>query len=356
MTTDERDRLGAFALRVWSYKQGEVVSLMIHLGDRLGLYRAMTGRGPMTAAGLAVATGLQERWLLEWLRGQAAAGLIGTEDGEAFELSAEAVAVLADNRQSLWFAAGAFAGGAAPPEVVERLAGAFGSGIGLTYDDLGPAATQAIERMTEPWTRLALVPLILPALDGVVDRLQAGARVADVGCGSGVAVCTMAAAFLGSRFEGLDPSQHAIGRARRRAAENGLENVEFRAAGAEDLPDDSRYDFVMTLDCLHDMPRPAQAAAAIRRAVRPDGTWLIKDIRSGPAWQDNLRNPVLALMYGLSVTSCLSSGLSEPGGAGLGTLGLHPGLAERMCREAGFSRFVRHDFDDPVNLYYEVRP
>ena len=94
MTTDERDRLSAFALRVWGYKQGEVVSLMIHLGDRLGLYRAMAGRGPMTAAGLAAATGLQERWLLEWLRGQAAAGLIGTEDGEAFEMSAEAVAVL----------------------------------------------------------------------------------------------------------------------------------------------------------------------------------------------------------------------------------------------------------------------
>ena len=98
MTTDERDRLSAFALRVWGYKQGEVVSLMIHLGDRLGLYRAMAGRGPMTAAGLAAATGLQERWLLEWLRGQAAAGLIGTEDGEAFEMTAEAVAVLADNR------------------------------------------------------------------------------------------------------------------------------------------------------------------------------------------------------------------------------------------------------------------
>jgi len=166
----------------------------------------------------------------------------------------------------------------------------------------------------------------------------------------------MAAAFPGSRFEGLDPSQHAIGRARSKAAESGLENVEFRTAGAEDLPDDSRYDFVMTLDCIHDMPRPAEAVAAIRRAVRPDGTWLIKEIRSGPAWQDNLRNPVLALMYGLSVTSCLSSGLSEPGGAGLGTLGFHPGLAERMCREAGFSCFTRHDFDDPVNLYYEVRP
>jgi len=355
MTTDERDRLSAFALRVWGYRQGEVVSLMIHLGDRLGLYRAMAGQGPTTAAELAAVTGLQQRWLLEWLRGQAAAGLIGAEDGEVFELSTEAVAVLADDRQSLWFAAGAFTGGAAP-DVVEHLAAAFRSGIGLTYDDLGPAAAHAMERMTGPWTRLALVPLILPALDGVVDRLTTGARVADVGCGSGVAVCTMAAAFPGSQFDGLDVSRHAIDRARSKAAENGLENVVFRTAAAEDLPDDNRYDLVLTLDCLHDMPRPAEAVAAIRRAIRPDGTLLIKDIRTGPAWRDNLRNPLLAMMYGLSVTSCMSSGLAEPGGAGLGTLGLHPELAERICRDAGFSRFSRHDFDDPVNFYYEVRP
>jgi 2-polyprenyl-3-methyl-5-hydroxy-6-metoxy-1,4-benzoquinol methylase len=356
MATEERDQLRAFALRVWGYRQGEVVSLMIHLGDRLGLYRAMAGRGPLTAAQLAAATGLQERWLLEWLRGQAAAGLIGSQDGELFELGAEGAAVLADDRQSLWFAAGAFAGGAATPDVVEQLAAAFRTGIGLRYDDLGPAAALSMERMTEPWTRLALVPLILPALDGVVDRLQSGSRVADVGCGSGVALCTLAAAFPSSQFEGLDPSRHAIARARSKAAESGLPNLGFRTAWAVDLPEDNRYDLVMTLDCLHDMPRPAEAAAAIRRAIRPDGTWLIKDIRSGAAWKDNLRNPLLAMMYGVSVASCMSSGLSEPGGAGLGTLGLHPELAERICREAGFSRFTQHDLDDPVNFYYEVRP
>jgi hypothetical protein len=104
------------------------------------------------------------------------------------------------------------------------------------------------------------------------------------------------------------------------------------------------------------MPRPAEAIAAIRRAIRPDGTWLIKDIRSGPAWPDNIGNPMLAMMYGISVSACLSSALSQPGGAGLGTLGFHPELAATMCREAGFSRFTTHDFDDPANLYYEVRP
>jgi 2-polyprenyl-3-methyl-5-hydroxy-6-metoxy-1,4-benzoquinol methylase len=210
--------------------------------------------------------------------------------------------------------------------------------------------------MLAPWSRLALVPRILPALDGVVPRLEAGARVADVGCGSGVALVAMATAFPQSSFVGFDPSRLAIDRARANAAAAGCVNVELFVAAAEDLPRHPTYDFVLTLDCIHDMPRPAAAIAAIRRAVKPDGTWLIKDIRSSATWQDNQRNPVLAMMYGTSVATCMSSALSEPGGAGLGTLGFPPELAEEMCRAAGFTTFVVHDFDDPANLYYEVRP
>ncbi|MGH9082767.1 MAG: hypothetical protein ACRDWN_05420, partial [Acidimicrobiales bacterium] len=115
-------------------------------------------------------------------------------------------------------------------------------------------------------------------------------------------------------------------------------------------------DLVLTLDCLHDMPGPAEAITAIKRALADGGTWLIKDIRCGPRWEDNLRNPLLAMMYATSVATCMSSGLSEPGGAGLGTLGFDRRLAEMMCRQAGFTRFTVHDFDDPANLYYEVRP
>lgn len=352
----ELDPQTEFALRVWGYKQGEVVSLMIHLGDRLGLYRSMAGAGPMKAGDLAAVSGLHERWLLEWLRGQAAASLIDSDDGETFQLSPEARAVLADGEGSLLFAAGAFGGGVAPPDVVDRLADAFRSGTGLTYDDLGAAGAHSVERMTEQWTRLALVQTILPALDGVVDRLAAGGLVADVGCGSGVALAALAAAFPVARFDGFDPSEHAMSRARVRLSDSGLVNVDLHTAGAADLPADHRYDFIMTLDCIHDMPHPAAAIAAIRSAIRSDGTWLIKDIRSAPAWDDNLRNPVLAMLYGLSVASCLSSALSEPGGAGLGTLGFNPEVARRMCAEAGFSHFTVHDFDEPANLYYEVRP
>jgi hypothetical protein len=132
--------------------------------------------------------------------------------------------------------------------------------------------------------------------------------------------------------------------------------VSFRCAAAEELAPDQSRDLVLTLDCIHDMPFPAMAIAAIRRTIRLDGTWLIKDIRSSSIWARNLKNPVLALLYGTSVACCMSSALSEPGGAGLGTLGFSPEVAERMCREAGFSRFAVHDFDDPANLYYEVRP
>ena len=132
MRISDPDRRASLALQVWGYKQGEVVSLMIHLGDRLGLYQAMAGQGPTTAGGLAARTDLHERWLLEWLRGQAAAGLVDTTDGEVFELSPEAAEILADEEGSLWFAAGAFQGGMAPPDVVDRLADAFRTGQGLT--------------------------------------------------------------------------------------------------------------------------------------------------------------------------------------------------------------------------------
>jgi 2-polyprenyl-3-methyl-5-hydroxy-6-metoxy-1,4-benzoquinol methylase len=352
----DAEKLSLFALRIWQFKQGEVVSLMVHIGDRLGLYQTMAGAGPLTASELAERTGLHERWLLEWLRSQGAAGLLDTPDGLTFELTEEGAEVLANDETSLWFAAGAFHGGVAPPEVVGRLLNAFRDGRGLSYDDLGPNAAHNVERMLAPWIRLALVPRILPALEDVHRKLSDGARVVDVGCGSGVALLAMAAAYPRSAFEGFDPSVHAIDRARWKVADSDISNVALHVASASELGGDPVYDFVLTLDCLHDMPHPDEAIAAIRRAIKPDGVWLIKDIKAGARWADNLRNPMLAMLYGTSVTTCMSSALSEPNGAGLGTLGLPTELAEQMCRDAGFTRFRVHDFDDPANLYYEVRP
>src|SRR4051812_3822907 len=208
VSTLDPDRLLLLQLKVWGYKQGELVAMLVHLGDRLGLYRAMAGRGPMTAAALASATGLHERWVLEWLRGQAAAELVESDDGELFSLSAEGAAVLVDE-DSLAFAAGAF-GPPLPTEVVDKLADAFRTGVGVTYEGQGAAAAHSLDRMLAPWARLALVPIVLPALDGVVERLRRGAVVADVGCGGGAALVAMAEAFPASTFHGYDPSRHAV--------------------------------------------------------------------------------------------------------------------------------------------------
>jgi 2-polyprenyl-3-methyl-5-hydroxy-6-metoxy-1,4-benzoquinol methylase len=351
----ERDAVDRFALRVWQYKQGEVVSLMVHLGDRLGLYRAMDGAGWLTPAALAAKTGLHERWVREWLRGQAAARLIEADDAAtSFALSAEGALVLAREEDSLAFAAGEFGGGVAPPDVVDALADAFRTGVGLTFDQLGPVSAHRCARMCGPWARLALVQRVMPALDGVEDRLRAGARVVEVGCGGGLALLALAAAYPASRFEGVDLSRFAIEHAQRAAADSGLDNVGFGVGRGEDVAPDGSHDLVMTLDCLHDMTRPDLVAAAIRRTIRPDGTWLIREIRSSGTWSEDRRNPLLALFYGYSVASCMSSALSEPDGAGLGTLGLPAPAVEDLCRAAGFERVVLHDLDDPANLFYEV--
>jgi 2-polyprenyl-3-methyl-5-hydroxy-6-metoxy-1,4-benzoquinol methylase len=344
-----------FAFRVWSYKQGEMVSLLIHLGDRLGLYGALDGAGRITARELADRTGLHPRWLREWLRGNAAADLLASDDGERFELTAAGAMVLAREGDSLLFAAGAF-GPPPDPALVEDLAGAFRTGVGLPYDRHGPTGVHQTERMLGPWARLSLVPTIVPALEGVHERLAAGALVADVGCGAGVALTTLAEAYPRSTFHGYELSRLAVERARSRIDERGLTNIEIMDRRAEELPDSGSYSLVLTFDCLHDMTRPDAAAGAIRRAIADDGTWLVKEIRCDDTWAGNRRNPMLAMFLGFSIASCMSSALSEPDGAGLGTIGLPPGELERLARESGFTRFRQHDFEDPANLYYEIRP
>jgi 2-polyprenyl-3-methyl-5-hydroxy-6-metoxy-1,4-benzoquinol methylase len=351
----DEDKVKEFAFNVWNYKQGEMVSLMIHLGDRLNLYKSLAGVGAVTATEFAEQTGLQERWLLEWLRGQAAAKLVEYHHPDRFELSPEAVAVLADEEGGIAFAAGAFSGGT-PPATIDKLVTAFETGIGLSYEELGPNAAHGTERMLAPWIRQALVPQIIPALEGVQSKLEQGARVADVGCGGGLTLLTMAQEFPNSEFHGFDPNSHAISSLETRIEELGLTNVHAHVATGEQLPATGDFDFLLTFDCLHDMTQPTQVMRAIRASLTDDGTWLIKDIRCDADFRNNMKNPMLAMFYGFSVSACMSSALSEPGGAGLGTLGLNPTLAEQMTVEAGFTRFQQHDFGEAANLYYEVRP
>ena len=350
----DQDAVKQFSFNVWTYKMGEQVALMIHLGDRLDLYRTLQGAGPLTSDELAERAQLDERFIREWLLGQAAARLIVRHDDGRFELTDVQAAVLADEDESLAFAAGAFRGGT-DPAGVDALADAFRTGRGVTYEQQGIAAAVGLSRMTGPWSRLALISVILPALDQVVAKLEAGATVIDVGCGAGVTASTIARAFPNSRCIGYDPSTIAIALAEERAAADGLDNLEFVNDTAEALPADGGADLVLCFDCLHDMPRPDRALSAIRGALADDGTLLVKDIRSTGDFDKDRRNPLLALFYGFSVASCLQSACSEPGGMGLGTLGLYPERMKQLVTDAGFATFIQHDLDDAANLYYEAR-
>jgi len=180
---------------------------------------------------------------------------------------------------------------------------------------------------------------------------------ADVGCGAGVALVEMAKAFPRSEFHGWDISTHALARAEENRAAAGVTNVAFHDVRSEPLPQDGRFGFVTTFDCLHDMTNPAAVMRQIRAAIRPDGLWLIADIKAQGSYEAEVaKNPMTPMMYGISVLACMSSALSEPGGAGLGTLGLSEDLARQMTREAGFTSFEALDLDNPINAFYVVRP
>jgi SAM-dependent methyltransferase len=332
-----------------------MTSAMICLGDRLGLYRVLATMGAVTSEELAAETKLQERWLREWLYQQGAAGILEYRAGR-FALSEEGQAVLADESHPA-FGAGFFS--ALPQQIAltDKLPEAFRTGLGLTYDDFGPEAARGIERGLAPWFRVLLVPMALPRVEGVVKTLEGGAPVADVGCGAGVALLEMAKAYPSSEFHGYDISRHALERAEANKREAGVRNAFFHDASRDPLPADERFAFVTTFDCLHDMADPASVMKQIRASIRPDGTWLIADIKAHDTFEENVEhNPMAAMMYGTSVLSCMSSALSEPGGAGLGTLGLSETLAREMTREAGFERFEPLDLGHPVNAFYVVRP
>jgi SAM-dependent methyltransferase len=359
-STPDPDLLKLYSFSVFTQLSGAVTAGMIHLGDKLGLYAALAGAdGPLTSAELAERTGLDERWVREWAYNQAAARLIVADTGsspERFSLTPEAVAVLASPDHPA-FGMGMFHRFPQTMAALEAMPESFRTGVGHDYDSHGPEGAVGIERSFEPWNRHHLIPTVLPELDGLLDRLRSGITVADVGCGAGGAVLLMAAAFPESRFVGYDISRYALDRAEHRRQEARADNVRFVDPRDEPLPADHSVDFVTTFDCIHDMTDPQGMIEAIAAALHPDGTWLLVDIKGRETFAENVaKNPMAPLMYGISVLSCMSSALSEPGGAGLGTLGLPESRAREMAAAAGLTRFRTLPVDHAVNAFYEVRP
>ena len=355
------DALKMFSFGIFSKLEGAVTAGMIHLGDRLGLYEVMaTSVDGDTSESLAAKAGLHERWVREWLHNQVAARIVTCADLSAtppvFHLSPEGVAVLATPNHPA-YGMGMFHRLPQTMGALNAMPEAFRTGVGHDYDSHGPEGAVGIERSFEPWNQNFLIPMVIPALEGIQEKLTVGARVADIGCGSGGAALLMGSTFPKSIIEGFDISRFALERAEERKVDAKISNVSFFDPRDKPIADDNSYDLICTFDCIHDMTHPTEMMKTIRKALKDDGTWLLVDIKAHDSLELNVsKNPMASLLYGISVLSCMSSAMSEDGGEGLGTLGLSAVKAEAMARDAGFTQFKKLDVDHSVNAFYEVRP
>ena len=358
MTTTETSpideaRLEAFIGQAVADMGAAISGLLLHIGDRLGLYQAMAGAGPVTPAELAVRTDTAERYVREWLGNQAAGGYVVYDPADGtFELPAEQAMVVADEDSPV-FLAGAFQAIASCYADHGLLVDAFRTGAGVGWEQHDDRLFSGVLRFFRPGYAAHLVSHWLPALDGVVDKLQAGASVADVGCGLGASAIIMAKAFGRSTFLGVDNHEVSIAAARQAAAKAGVaQRARFEVASAKELPGVG-YDLVCLFDCLHDMGDPVGAARHIRQALAPDGTVLLVEPMAGDGLEDNL-NPVGRIFYGLSTVICTPGSLDQEVGLGLGAQAGERRLGA-VLREAGFSR-VRRATQTPFNLILEARP
>jgi len=328
------------------------ICVLASIGHELGLFETLASLPPTASAQVADAAGLDERYVREWLGGMVTAGFVQyVPDGHTYYLCPDHAPFLtgtgADNlARTMRFVS---LMGQVQPKVVD----AFRNGGGLSYDDYpGFHHLQAADSAAV--NDASLLDTIIP-LAGVTDRLEAGISVADVGCGEGHAINLLARAYPRSTFVGYDFSEEAVEAGRREAEEWGLGNARFEVLDVATLAEVAAYDLITTFDAVHDQAHPAQVLANVRRALRPDGTYLMVDINASSNLEENLDLPWASFLYAASTVHCMSVSLGQ-GGDGLGTVwGVQ--TAERMLREAGFSDVVVHELEeDPFNAYFVALP
>ena len=325
---------------------------LVILGDKLGLYKALAADGPLTSEKLADQTGTTERYVREWCAAQAGSGYIEYDpEGNTFSMSPEQQAVFADGDSPACMTGGYYAISSLFTDE-PKITHAFQTGEGVAWGDHSECLFCGTEKFFRPGYMANLVAEWLPALDGVVDKLQRGAKVADVGCGHGASTLVMAKAFPRSSFTGFDFHEASIHHANEHVRESGLENVRFEVAAAKHFPG-SDYDLVTFFDCLHDMGDPVGAAAHTLGALKPDGTMMLVEPFAHDNLADNL-NPVGRVYYCFSTMVCTPASISQEVGRALGAQAGERRLRD-VATEGGFTRF-RRATETPFNLVLEVKP
>jgi 2-polyprenyl-3-methyl-5-hydroxy-6-metoxy-1,4-benzoquinol methylase len=324
---------------------------LVVIGNRLGLYRALA-QGPATSVQFAERTGYDERYLREWLRNQAAGGYVSYDPstGEFFLTEEQAFCLADPNGPNI---SAGFLIGLGYLRAEPRITEAFRTGEGVAWHEHNEDVFVGCDAFYRPGYVAELVPNWIPAVDGLHEKLTAGGRVADLGCGLGTSSVLMAQAYPRTTIIGWDYHPESIELARKKAAEAGVgDRVSFEVATAQTFGG-TGYDLVTTFDALHDMGDPVSAARRVREALAEDGTWLLVEPNASDVVEENF-NPVGRLYYAGSTFLCVPNGLSQPGGYALGAQAGEAAIRE-VATAAGFTRF-RRAAESPFNLVYEVRP
>ena len=349
----DAQKLEQFVFRAVDEIGATLNTALVVMGDKLGLYRALAGAGGLTPVELAQRAAVSERYVREWCNAQAAGGYLEYDPAAGtYTLPPEQAVALTDEHSPA-FLPGFFQLALGTMIDAPRVTEAARSGAGVGWHEHNHDVFEGCERFFRPGYNASLVPAWLPALDGVLEKLDSGAKVADVGCGHGSSTILMAQAYPSSTFVGSDYHEGSIVTARQRAQEAGVaERVRFDTALASAAAGEG-YDLVTMFDCLHDMGDPVGAARQVREMLAPDGTWMIVEPMAGDRVEDNL-NPVGRAFYGFSTFLCTPASLSQEVGLALGAQAGEARI-RAVVTEAGFTRF-RRAAETPFNLVFEARP
>jgi 2-polyprenyl-3-methyl-5-hydroxy-6-metoxy-1,4-benzoquinol methylase len=349
----DTDKLMAFVFRAVDEVGAALNCALVVMGDQLGYYRDLAAHGPTTADELAERTGTGVHYAQEWLNAQGAGGFVEYDPGtRRYTLPAEHAVALADE-SSPAFLPGFFQIAHGTARDAAKVIDAARTATGLGWHQHNSDVHAGCERFFRPGYAANLVSSWLPALEGVVGKLDHGAKVADVGCGHGASTVLMAQAYPRSTFVGSDYHPESVATAQDRASDAAVgDRTRFEVAAATDFSGVG-YDLVTMFDCLHDMGDPLGAARHVRDVIAPDGTWMIVEPAAGDTVEENL-NPVGRAYYGFSTLLCTPAALSQPPGVALGTQA-GPARIRAVTANAGFTRF-RRVAQTPFNHVYEVRP
>lgn len=352
-TVLDDQKLMQFVFRAVDEVGATLNAALVVMGDKLGLYRALAGAGPVTPAELAARTGTAERYVREWLNAQAAGSYVAYDPATGrYTLPPEQTVALTDE-ESPAYLPGFFQIALGSVLDSPRITQAARSGDGFGWHEHVHDVHEGCERFFRPGYNANLIGSWLPALEGMVAKLERRARVADLGCGHGASTILMAQAFPRSSFVGSDYHEGSIATARARAEQAGVDDrVRFETVPAAGHPG-REYDLVTMFDCLHDMGDPVSAARHVRELLPPDGTWMIVEPAAGDRVEDNL-NPVGRAYYGFSTLLCTPASLSQDVGLALGAQAGEARIRE-VVESAGFTRF-RRVAETPFNHVYEARP